>query len=658
MLASSALSAATSLDSSNWHGTEGNRFWRITTPGNYYLGIPDATFVTDHEFAISIETGDVALDGNGKELTGSAFPFPVSRGVQVRGPGSIANVAITNLAVSNKAHGISLEGVSDAQVTAIYAANNYYGFYFAASPRIRLQYNRAFHNYVAFICFESAVDSPGFVIANNVVDPGDDYGGVELLKGCTDGTVADNHISDGGIRLAKGADRNAIRSNVVRGRSTRIEIESSFNSIVANVSLDTNNGLGVYGNSNVIEHNTLRSSYGYGIFLFRASGNIIRGNTVADHFQAGIGLRESGGQLIYDNYFANATNVELADAVANTWNSPRSAGANVAGGPYIGGNYWVGVDGTGFSPSAPDVDRDGISDVPYALGMGSVDALPLRAKPRMDPNDSFDGDRVADLLWRKESTGENAIWLMQGSAATGHYIPRVADQGWRIAGRESFDGDGQADILWRHADGRNAIWFMDGTGVKASSGFLPAVTDSRWKVAGVCDFDGDGVADILWHNDATGEPVIWFMRGLDIKRVLRVPAVSLDWRISAVLPVRGYGRIWWQDDTGRNVVWHVDAGSFTSLEEYLAGLAWRIVGVGRFRGFDSAGLLWRNPTTGQNGVWFSGGSTDTKLLPSASAEWSVAGVGDYDGDGVSDILWRNADGTLVHLVPGHLRKFS
>jgi len=57
----------------------------------------------------------------------------------------------------------------------------------------------------------------------------------------------------------------------------------------------------------------------------------------------------------------------------------KTTGTNIVGGPYIGGNFWGKPDGTGFSNTAVDKNRDGISDSAYKNITGSIysDNLPL-----------------------------------------------------------------------------------------------------------------------------------------------------------------------------------------------------------------------------------------------------------------------------------------
>jgi hypothetical protein len=95
----------------------------------------------------------------------------------------------------------------------------------------------------------------------------------------------------------------------------------------------------------------------------------------------------------------------------------------------------------------------------------------------------LDGDGKSDLLWRHASTGDNAIWLMDGATVTASpIITPVSDSGWHIVGTGDLDGDGKSDLVWRHSpSGLNAVWLMDGATVKAAP-LIPAVPDAGWAI--------------------------------------------------------------------------------------------------------------------------------------------------------------------------------
>src|SRR5438552_6963626 len=83
-------------------------------------------------------------------------------------------------------------------------------------------------------------------------------------------------------------------------------------------------------------------------------------------------------------------------------------------------------------------------------------------------------------------------------------ITALPDPAWTVAGSGDFDGDGHSDILWRNTlTGENAIWLMNGSSVSSQS-FIQAVPDRNWTTVKIGDFDGDGKADILWRNKSNG----------------------------------------------------------------------------------------------------------------------------------------------------------
>src|SRR5438034_477197 len=127
----------------------------------------------------------------------------------------------------------------------------------------------------------------------------------------------------------------------------------------------------------------------------------------------------------------------------------------------------------------------------------------------------FDGDGKADILWRNAVTGQNYIYLMNGLTIASEGSVSFVDptSGWQVQGIGDFDGDGRDDVLWRNlSTGENYIYLMNGSTI-ASEGYLNTVSDPAWQVKGIGDFDGDGKADILWRNSVTGEDYAYFMNG-------------------------------------------------------------------------------------------------------------------------------------------------
>ena len=82
---------------------------------------------------------------------------------------------------------------------------------------------------------------------------------------------------------------------------------------------------------------------------------------------------------------------------------------------------------------------------------------------------------------------------------------------WAVTGTGSFKSGGKAGLLWNNATtGETAIWVMDGLTLTSGASYAPG---AEWTMEGTGDFDGDGKTDLLWRNTTTGGIVIWFMDG-------------------------------------------------------------------------------------------------------------------------------------------------
>ena len=277
-------------------------------------------------------------------------------------------------------------------------------------------------------------------------------------------------------------------------------------------------------------------------------------------------------------------------------------------------------------------------------------------KPSVVKQD-FNGDGKDDILWHNSATGENTIWLMNGTMiSSGVAGPTVTDINWIIAGIGDFDGEGHSDILWRNTvTGGNSMWLMNGSSI-ASSAFIASVSDKNWTVAGIGDFDGNGKADILWRNTATGENCIWLMNGVTLASSAFVPMVAdLNWTIAGVGGFNGTLNtttglvktdiLWRNTATGQNMIWSMDGTSVTSTA-FITTVAnvWTIAGVGDYNGDGKADILWRNTATGENNIWLMNGasiSSSAFTTTVSDPNWAIVGTGDYNGDGKADVLWRN-----------------
>jgi hypothetical protein len=248
----------------------------------------------------------------------------------------------------------------------------------------------------------------------------------------------------------------------------------------------------------------------------------------------------------------------------------------------------------------------------------------------------FNGDGQADILWRNKTTGQNVVWLMNGTTYSNYAeLLQVTDTYWQIVGTGNFNGDGKTDVLWRNTStGQNVVWFMDGVNYGGYA-WLLEVADLNWEIVGTGDFNSDGKVDIFWRNKATGENVVWFMDGVTRTGWSYIePAVSdLNWEIVGTGDFNSDGKtdiLWRNKSTGQNVVWFMDGvayGSYAWLLE-VTDLNWEIVGTDDFNADGKTDILWRNKSTGQNVVWLMNGTTYgsyTWLPDVPDTNWEIVG---------------------------------
>jgi parallel beta-helix repeat protein len=203
---------------------------------------------------------------------------------------------------------VNISGFTVQGATGTYKA----GIYLNNVDHCTISENTAsYNNYGIFLGYSSNNNLTGNTASNN-------YDGIYLY------TLSNNNNLTG----------NTANSNEWHG----IVLESS----------GTNNLTGNIANSNI---------YG-GIFLYSSSTNTLTGNIANSNIYGGIFLEYSSSNFIYNNYFNNTQNAW--DSGNNVWNVTKTAGTNIIGGSWLGGNYWSDYAGM-------DTDGDGLGNtkVPY-----------------------------------------------------------------------------------------------------------------------------------------------------------------------------------------------------------------------------------------------------------------------------------------------------
>ena len=157
------------------------------------------------------------------------------------------------------------------------------------------------------------------------------------------------------------------------------------NTIISNNTAYYNNLSGIYlhkggsggpGSNVSVRNNLVYNNSGHGIFIFNTSNEFIINNTIQFNNLSGIQLQmadninitlntvlnhstsinllNSDNNWIYNNYFGDLPAADAA-SIGNSWNIAKTAGTNIIGGPFLGGNFWRLYNGT-------DLDTDGLGD--------------------------------------------------------------------------------------------------------------------------------------------------------------------------------------------------------------------------------------------------------------------------------------------------------
>lgn len=165
-------------------------------------------------------------------------------------------------------------------------------------------------------------------------------------------------------------------------------LKTSKGLIDNNKASSNNMGIGLKTSSNNTLTGNNASSNNLGIYFNYSNSNTITKNIAGMNSHSGIRLLSSRNNTIYNNLFNNRNNATGTGigwggggpprpVYRNYWNITKTAGSNIVGGPYLGGNFWALPDGSGYSQTCADNDRDGICDSSYKLSNINIDYLPI-----------------------------------------------------------------------------------------------------------------------------------------------------------------------------------------------------------------------------------------------------------------------------------------
>lgn len=269
-----------------------------------------------------------------------------------------------------EAAGIHLYNTSENTIDSNMVSEYLYGVYLVSSDRNNIINNTIENNQRGLYLENSETN----LLINNKV--------LTNIEGIVLNSSGNNSLKNNTIYLNEyqgiyiyssdnsSADSNLIMDNLISENNYGIYTFSFENNTVRNNTISLN-AMGIllssYSSDNLFRDNLIESSRDFGLYMYSGSNN-----------------------TFYNNLFNNTLNLDLAYDNRNiNWNTTKTSGKNIIGGPSIGGNFWAKPDGTGFSQNCTDLDENGICDYSYEVNESEFDYLPLCAAPPMGMENSY-----------------------------------------------------------------------------------------------------------------------------------------------------------------------------------------------------------------------------------------------------------------------------
>jgi len=272
-------------------------------------------------------------------------------------------------------------------------------------------------------------------IEDNVLD--DNQFGITLIS-THDFTVTNNTVSNSTVGLWLGRTFSDIQQRVDGGYRYSWFRETADNRATNNSFVDVVQGVHVSVSPDAVlseeEGLSLRTETEIGLTGISARISVEEGDediiTDVVDGPSVINTTVYNNRFVADDVFVQSKGFDsvsqlLYDPVLspNTWNTTKTTGENIIGGPHLGGNYWSTPNGTGFSDTCVDDGGDGLCDDPYVLsGPNNTDGLPLADPPSGNDTDGESGDGSDDGNDGDSGVGQitngvtvNAITVVNGT---------------------------------------------------------------------------------------------------------------------------------------------------------------------------------------------------------------------------------------------------
>ncbi len=345
----------------------------ISAPGRYTL---DHDFISFGSIGVLINSSDVVLDGMGHSIEGTDATG--STGVVVGGISPeprVVNVTVRNLTVRHWNSGICVVRANGSVIEYVVSEQNSVGL---------------LHGGLESLPSENGVVRDS-VFRNNTlvgISLGYPFGGIaiERCRVTGNGRGMNVAVGPGTYDTYRGSPSLVADCDISDNQDYGLEIREdgySFRqglvSAVRNCTIRGNGGDGVVVERTTTEivGNRVEENGGYGVNAGDGGGSNITSNRIAGN-RYGVSAGGDWPSRVRNNLLNNTDNGNFGAPLDDGYlNFTKTAGTNIVGGPYLGGNVWAFPNGTGFSQTHPDTDNDGFCDDAFVTSQGAVDYLPL-----------------------------------------------------------------------------------------------------------------------------------------------------------------------------------------------------------------------------------------------------------------------------------------
>lgn len=238
----------------------------------------------------------------------------------------------------------------------------------------------------------------------------------------------------------------------------------------------------------------------------------------------------------------------------------------------LGEVFWQNTEGKAISWFLDGTDFLGA--VPIAQRLPE---WRLMAQPDMN------GDSHKDLLWQHRD-GRLTVWYMNETRFVSAAILKAPNSKWIVAGTGDINKDTAVDIIFRNANGTTAVWFMNNTNFLGASLLAGGkAAPVGWTLRAVGDIDGTPASDLLWQH-ADGRVAVWTLEGAALIRSTLVGQTATSWIVTGIADFNSDNEndILFQNKDGRSTVYLMNGAnvlSFVDLRDGTSiGSGWRIAG--------------------------------------------------------------------------------